>query len=258
MRKKRKSVIVAAGAVLTVIILIYGNILPGSNEQADIHSDQITVVQAQTNVPIESGATASTESGATASTESGANTSTDADANAEDPENPIRLTDAEGFVPGGYIEVVVRRVVDGDTIWAEYQGKEYKVRLLCIDTPESVKEKVKEQPFGKQAAEKLEEMILGKEVQLLFEKDIRDNYDRLLAYVVLEDGTCVNATMVSEGFARVNAVKPNIVHRDYFIKLQNNAINEGKGLWSLPEDKRPFVKKEDNFYIPRYYEEEAA
>lgn len=230
----RKKLIIAAGAVLAIIILIYGNIQPGSGKQSELQRDQLATEHSQSNA------------------------STDSGSGAPDPENPIRATDLKGLVAGGCIDVVVKRVVDGDTIWVEHQGEEYKVRLLCIDTPESVKENVKEQPFGRKAAEKLEEMILGKEVQLLFEIDIRDNYDRLLAYVLLEDGTCVNATMVSEGFARVNAVKPNTIHRDYFIELQKNAIDEGKGLWSLPEDKRPFVKKDDNYYIPRYYEDESA
>ncbi len=228
----RKNLIVAAGAVLTIIILIFNNTPQGSKQLADTQNDQVTAAQAQSNAPIDSEAKVSSDSGT--------NTSTDS-------ENPIRVTDTEGLVPGGFINAVVRRVIDGDTIRAEYQGKEYKVRLLCIDTPESVKENVKEQPFAKQAAEKLEEMILGKEVQLLFEKDLWDNYDRLLAYIILEDGTCINATMVSEGFARVYSVKPNIEHRDYFIRLQKNAINEGKGLWSLPEEERPFVEKDDNY-----------
>lgn len=245
-----KNLIVAAGAILTIIILIYSNTLPGSNEQADTHNDQLTTVQALTNV--------STDAVDNVSTGADTDTSTDSGANAGEPENPIRATDLEGLVAGGFINVVVKRVVDGDTIWTEYRGKEYKVRLLCIDTPESVKEKVKVQPFGKQASDRLKEMILDREVRLLFEKDLRDDYDRLLAYVILEDGTCVNAIMVSEGLARVNTVKPNIVHRDYFIKLQNKAINEGKGLWSLPEEDRPFVRKDDDYYIPRHYEDEAA
>lgn len=170
---------------------------------------------------------------------------------------PVKVIDTEGIVPGGFIIAEVVRITDGDTFRAAYKEKEYRVRLLCIDTPESVKENVAEQPYGKQAADKLEEMVLGKKVTLVFEKDIEDDYGRLLAYVLLENGTCVNAFMIAEGFARVNAVKPNIINRDYFNELQEKAIKELKGLWSLPEVERPFVKNKNGVYIPRFYDNAA-
>lgn len=189
----------------------------------------------------------------------GANEQTDVNiSTVEPPKSPITATDLEGIVPGGTIKVEVDRIVDGDTFRALYQGEQYKVRLLCIDTPESVKENVQEQPYGKKATERLKELIDGKKVQIVFEKEIRDRYDRLLAYVLLEDGVCVNALMVSEGYARVNTVKPNTVHKDYFIGLMEEAIGEEKGLWSLRPEERPFVKNEKGNYVPRIYEEEAA
>ncbi len=243
----RKSSINTVAAVL-IIVLAYVILLPVSEEQTAGQNAQITTQQTENNGKVDE------------PTDSGASTDVQEDTglSIQTVESPIKVTQLEGMVPGGHIKAVVKRVVDGDTIRAEYRGEEYRVRLLCIDTPESVKNGMKEQPFGKQAAEKLEEMIQGKEVRLLFEKGLWDNYDRLLAYVILEDGTCVNEIMVSEGFARVNSVKPNIVHRDYFNSLQAKAIEEGKGLWSLPEEERPFVKKDGNYYIPRYYEDEAA
>ncbi len=243
----RKSSIITAGAIL-IIILAYAILLPDSEQQPTGQNAQITTQQTENNGKDDG----LTDAGQNTDAQAGAGTS------AQTAESPIKVTQLEGMVPGGHIKAVVKRVVDGDTIRAEYRGEEYRVRLLCIDTPESVKANVKEQPFGKQAAEKLEEMIQGKEVQLLFEKGLWDNYDRLLAYVMLEDGSCANAIMISEGFARANSVKPNIVHRDYFNSLQAKAIEEERGLWSLPEDERPFVKKDDDYYVPRYYEDEVA
>ncbi len=171
--------------------------------------------------------------------------------------SPIKVSDAEGIVAGGYIHVKVTRIVDGDTIKAKYESKEYKVRLLCIDTPETVKEGLPVQPYGKQASEKLSGILLNKQVTLAFEKDLYDKYDRLLAYVILKDGTCVNAFMIEQGYARVEAVKPNTVYRDYFEGLQEEAIRNKRGLWSLPIDKRPFVKKDEGYYVPRFYDEAA-
>lgn len=227
---------VAAGMILVAAILIYNNIvLPGTNEQTDAN-----VPTEQTNLIM-----------------SAAQSDEDVSA-VESSKSPISVTDHEGIVPGGTINVKIKRVVDGDTIRAYYQGEEYKVRLLCIDTPESVKENVKEQPYGKKAAERLEELISGNEVRMVFENEVKDRYDRLLAYILLEDGVCVNALMVSEGFARVNSVKPNTVHRDYFNGLMEEAIREEKGVWSLRPEERPFVKNDKGDYVPRYYEEEAA
>lgn len=227
---------VAAGVILVAAVLLYSNIAqPGTNEQ--------TVA----NIPIE-------QTNSNISTEQ-----SDEDIPAVKPSvSPIRVTDQEGIVPGGTIKVEVERIVDGDTFRALYQGEQYKVRLLCIDTPESVKENVQEQPYGKKATERLKELIDGKNVQMVFEKEVRDRYDRLLAYVLLEDGVCVNALMVSEGYARVNTVKPNTVHKDYFIGLMEEAIGEKIGLWSLRPEERPFVKNDKGNYVPRIYEEEAA
>lgn len=172
--------------------------------------------------------------------------------------SPIQASGIEGIAPGGYVSVKVKRIVDGDTIEVEYKNEDYKVRLLCIDTPETVKSGVDVQPYGKLAAEKLSSMVRNKEVTLVFEKDVDDRYGRLLAYIILKDGTCVNAALVKEGYARVNIVRPNTVHKDFFNELQDSAIKENKGVWSLPAKKRPFIKNEKGYYVPRYIDEDAA
>lgn len=178
--------------------------------------------------------------------------------NIDAAKSPIKASEAEGIAPGGFVNAKVTRIVDGDTLVAEYKNEEYKVRLLCMDTPETVKSGVDVQPYGKQATEKLKDMVLNKEVMLIFEKDIDDNYDRLLAYIMMKDGTCVNAVLVEQGLARVDIVRPNNVHKDYFYELQDKAIREKKGLWSLPAKDRPFIKNDKGYYIPRYIENNAA
>ena len=173
-------------------------------------------------------------------------------------QSPIKVSGKEGIAPGGYVYAKVKRIVDGDTLTAVYKGKEYKIRLLCIDTPETVKAGVDEQPFGKLASEKLTDMVLNKKVTLVFEKDIDDKYDRLLAYVLLEDSTCINTFLVEQGYARMDVVKPNTVNRDYFSRLQDNAVRERKGLWALPVEDRPFIMNEKGYYVPRYIDSDAA
>lgn len=171
---------------------------------------------------------------------------------------PIKIPDTEGIAPNSYIKATVSKVVDGDTIKVEYKGETYKVRLLCIDTPETVKSGVDEQPYGKEASNKLRELTDGKRVTLVFEKDTDDNYGRLLAYVMLDDGTCVNALMIAQGYGVVMIVSPNKTYKDYLNGLMQEAIDNNRGLWSLPEDERPFVLNEKGYYKARYIEKDAA
>ena len=167
----------------------------------------------------------------------------------------IKLPDAgmEGLNRGGYIKAKVMKVVDGDTINVEYKSSIYKVRLLCIDTPESVKSGVDIQPYGVEASSFMKREVYGKEVTLVFDKGLRDKYGRLLAFVITGDGVNVNAMLVGEGYARVEIVKPNSTFEKYFYGLEKEAVDNSLGLWGLPADEQPFVKDKNGYYIPRYY-----
>jgi len=158
----------------------------------------------------------------------------------------------EGIAPGKYVIAFVKHVVDGDTIEVIYKKTEYDVRLLCIDTPESVKQGVSVQPYAKEASNVTEKLVLKKKVKLEFDEGLKDKYGRLLAYVFLENGEFLNAMLVHNGLARVEIVAPNFENKDYFYELQETAIDEKTGLWALPADRQPFVKDENGEYIPRY------
>ena len=158
----------------------------------------------------------------------------------------------EGIAPGKYVIAFVKHVVDGDTIEVIYKKTEYDVRLLCIDTPESVKQGVSVQPYAKEASNVTEKLVLKKKVRLEFDEGLKDKYGRLLAYVFLENGEFLNAMLVHNGLARVEIVAPNFENKDYFYELQETAIDEKTGLWALPADRQPFVKDENGEYIPRY------
>ena len=75
-------------------------------------------------------------------------------------------------------------------------------------------------------------LVLNNKVRL--EKDISetDKYGRLLRYVYLEDGTFVNLKLVSAGYAYASAYPPDVAHSDEFIQAQQNAREDGAGLWS--------------------------
>ena len=98
---------------------------------------------------------------------------------------PASLPDDE---PALAPNATVERVVDGDTIVVELQGQRERVRLLGIDTPESVAEDRPDQCYGAEAGAYLTDLLpVGTDVALVRDVEPRDQYDRLLAYVVRTD-----------------------------------------------------------------------
>jgi len=128
--------------------------------------------------------------------------------------------------------VQVVRVIDGDTIQVCcIFGDREKVRYIGINTPEIHHPMKGIEPFGKEAAEANRKLVDGKTVRLEFDVQQVDRYNRLLAYVYLEDDTFVNAWLVEHGFAQVMTVPPNVKHQELFLKLQREAREKGRGLW---------------------------
>lgn len=126
----------------------------------------------------------------------------------------------------------VTRVVDGDTIKVNYNGKVESVRLIGVDTPESVHpDRSKNTPQGKLASEFAKSKLEGKEVILEFDVQERDQYDRLLAYVWI-DGEMFNKVLLREGYAQISTYPPNVKYVEAFTKIQNQARENNKGLWS--------------------------
>ena len=140
-----------------------------------------------------------------------------------------------------YNNVLVKRVVDGDTL--KLENGEY-VRLLGIDTPEmheSAKlyrdarrsgqsvEAIKQ--MGRQAYEITKQLAEGKRVRLEFDKEKYDKYNRILAYVYLPDGSFLNALIVEEGYATVMTYPPNVTYADLFARLYRQAREDKRGLW---------------------------
>ncbi|MEP7162818.1 MAG: thermonuclease family protein [Candidatus Moraniibacteriota bacterium] len=123
---------------------------------------------------------------------------------------------------------LVKRVVDGDTF--ELESGE-KVRLIGVDTPESVKPNTPVQCFGKEASNYLEDLLEGKEVRL--EKDVSetDRYGRLLRYAYLDD-ELVNEKLVREGYASAASFPPDVSKQDLFRQAEGDARTHERGLWA--------------------------
>lgn len=132
--------------------------------------------------------------------------------------------------------VEVLRVIDGDTIEIDYEGKKESLRMIGVDTPESVHpDQTKNIPYGQIASGFTKEQLEGKTVEIEFDTSHRDRYGRLLAYVYL-DGELYNKRLLDEGHAVVATFPPNVRYVDMFTEAQSNARSAGKGLWGMPEE----------------------
>jgi micrococcal nuclease len=135
-------------------------------------------------------------------------------------------------------EATVVRVVDGDTIVVRLAGGEEHVRLLGIDTPESVDPRSPVECFGEEASRRAQELLpAGSTVRLERDVEARDRYDRLLAYVHrADDELFVNLAMVEEGYATVLTYPPNVTHAGAFDAAAADARRSGRGLWGACPD----------------------
>lgn len=136
--------------------------------------------------------------------------------------------------PTNLVMVHVERVVDGDTIQVLYKGKKESVRLIGVDTPETVHPSKPVQPYGPEASAFTKEHLTGKDVGLEFDVEQRDKYGRLLAYVWLGN-EMFNRTLVREGYAQMATFPPNVRHVDEFKALQQEAREAHRGLWGLKD-----------------------
>lgn len=133
------------------------------------------------------------------------------------------------------LDASVVRVVDGDTVIIKVNGKEERVRMLCVDTPESVSPNVEPQPFGKEASDFTKKMLpAGKSIKVETGLgDGRDKYGRLLVYLYV-DGKMFNETLLEKGLARVAYVySPNTKYVDRFYEIQKKAQANEIGIWSV-------------------------
>lgn len=123
----------------------------------------------------------------------------------------------------------VIKVADGDTFTIE-SGE--KIRLIGVDTPESVHpDKSKNTEFGKVVSGFAKEQLLDRKVRLEFDVTKTDKYNRVLAYVYLEDGTFYNELLLQKGYARVMTVQPNVAKQEVFLREESKAKDAGIGIW---------------------------
>ena len=142
----------------------------------------------------------------------------------------------------GFIVATVSRVVDGDTMVVKVDGTERRVRLLGVDTPETVHPNKPVQFYGKEASNFTKKELTGKRVWLEYDKNPQDRYQRHLAYVWTAKPTSINestmrrdmfnARLLLGGYAKVMIIKPNNRYASQFTKFAEEAKSARLGVWS--------------------------
>ena len=138
---------------------------------------------------------------------------------------------------GPLVRGTVVRVVDGDTVIVAGGGRREDVRLLGIDTPETVDPRRPVGCFGPEASAYTKHLLTGRRVRLEYDRVRRDRYGRTLAYVYLDVSppVFVDARLVALGFARTLSIPPNTRHAGQLARLEQAAALAGRGLWSACE-----------------------
>lgn len=144
--------------------------------------------------------------------------------------------DRAAAAPG---EARVLSVVDGDTVRVRLGAGRETVRLLGIDTPETVHPTKPVECFGREASRRTKELLpAGTVVRLQRDVEARDRYGRLLAYLRRADGTFVNLALLEEGYALPLTIPPNVAYSQQFAAAARGARDAGRGLWSTCADEQ--------------------
>jgi micrococcal nuclease len=128
----------------------------------------------------------------------------------------------------------VTSVVDGDTVKINMDGKIETLRLIGLDTPETLDPRKLVQCFGKEASNKAKELLTGKKVRIETDpsQGSKDKYNRTLAYIYLEDGLFYNKYMIEQGYAHEYTYNIPYKYQTEFKEAVKKAQESKIGLWS--------------------------
>lgn len=133
----------------------------------------------------------------------------------------------------------VGRIIDGDTLDVDCPDGRFgrtRIRLLGVDTPETVKPNTPVEHFGPQASQFTKSAAMGRTVTLRLDRvRTRDIYNRLLAYVILPDGTNLNKRLIAMGYGYADPRFDHPLKRE-FKQAQAKAMKGRMGLWAQADE----------------------
>jgi micrococcal nuclease len=157
------------------------------------------------------------------------------------------------------IPAQVVRVIDGDTIEAQFHNKIEKIRFIGVNCPEST---IRLEPYGKEASNFTKKWLSNRKIYLELDVQTYDKYRRLLAYIWLSQpkdtsekemrNKMFNAILLLYGYAQVMTVPPNVKYVDYFLKFQREAREKGAGLWKSTQSKTTTITKPETTTVIVY------
>ena len=125
--------------------------------------------------------------------------------------------------------VKVRHIHDGDTLRLS-DGR--KVRLIGINTPELARKQKPAEAFASEAKQALKTLVKkGQPIKLIYGKDKKDHYGRILAHAFSASGQNIQQALLSQGLARVITIPPNTKFTRCYLAIENTARCNRLGLW---------------------------
>lgn len=150
-------------------------------------------------------------------------------------ENPPESTPSASVPAVNNDKFLVTKVYDGDTFQIKIDGQPASVRLIGIDTPETIDPRRPVGCFGKKSSDETKRLLEGKVVTLSKDVSETDKYNRLLRYVFLPisggESLFVNDYLVRQGFAKTLTYPPDIKYNDRFLQAEKEARENLRGLW---------------------------
>jgi len=130
----------------------------------------------------------------------------------------------------------VVKVIDGDTLVVSVQDQIETIRLIGVDTPETVHPTKGVECFGPEASRFTKSVLKkGAVVRLVRDNEPRDRYQRLLVYLFLGDGRLFNELLIDKGMARTLSIEPNTAYAKMLANHEARARINRAGLWSSCE-----------------------
>lgn len=148
------------------------------------------------------------------------------------PENTEKTSTPQGATSPSPLYQVIS-VTDGDTIRIDYDGASTPLRLIGVDTPESVDPRTTVQCFGVKSYEHLKSRLTGKQVRIESDptQSDRDKYDRLLRYVYL-DNEDIGLSIITNGYGHEYTYSIPYQKQAEYKNAQSEASKAERGLWS--------------------------